>query len=135
LAKYFIKKYNQVLGKYITKLSPEVIDLFCSYEWPGNIRELQNCIESALNIAKINDKVLTINLLPSQFHSSQYVKKAVSGKKNVINLHTALRDVEKQIITGVLEEENGNRTQAAKRLEISITTLWRRMKELGLLQE
>lgn len=135
LVKHFIKKYNQVLGKYITKLSPEVIDLFGSYEWPGNIRELQNCVESALNIAKVNDKVLTLNLLPSQFHANQYVKKTVAGKKTVVNLHAALRAVEKQIITGILEEENGNRTQAAKRLEISVTTLWRRMKELGLLQE
>ncbi|SDD49142.1 sigma-54 interaction domain-containing protein [Sporomusa acidovorans] len=132
LAKYFMKKYNQVLGKYIAKISPEVADIFCCYRWPGNVRELQNCIESALNMARVGDKALTVSLLPSQFHSTQYFTNPTTAKRADVNLRIALRNAEKQIITGVLQEENGNRTQAAKRLGVSITTLWRRMKDLGL---
>lgn len=135
LAKHFIKKYNQVLGKYVTEISPKVIDIFCSYNWPGNVRELQNCIESALNMASVSDNVLNISQLPSQFHFAKDFTKTVAGKTADVNLQAALRDVEKQIITSVLEEENGNRNHAAKRLGVSTTTLWRRMRDLAILQE
>lgn len=134
LAKHFIKKYNQVLGKYIAKISPEVTDIFCSYKWPGNVRELQNCIESALNMASVSDKSLTVRHLPSQFHSTQHFSH-VTDKTTNVNLRMALRDAERKIIVAVLEEERGNRNKVAKRLGVSVTTLWRRMRDLGIMQD
>ncbi|MEN6414528.1 MAG: sigma 54-interacting transcriptional regulator [Veillonellales bacterium] len=134
LTNYFIKKYSMVLGKYIVDVSSQVLELFQSYSWPGNVRELQNCIESALNMASVDDSVLLVTHLPSQFHSRDAAP-PINGRMIGLNLRDALKEAEKHIIATVLETEKNNRNRAARRLGISTTTLWRRMRELDMFQD
>jgi len=132
LAEFFVQKYNRILGKFIIDISPQAMDVLKSYSWPGNVRELQNCIESGFNFVSVNDHTLTISHLPSQFHSAHFTPQVVQPLMT-FDLEATLREVEKGIIVNVLAEEKNNRKRAAKRLGLSITTLWRKMKEHNLL--
>ncbi len=132
LADFFVQKYNRILGKFIVDVSPQAMEVLKSYSWPGNVRELQNCIESGFNFVSVNDHTLTVSHLPSQFHSAHFTPQIVQPLMS-FDLEATLREVEKGIIVNVLTEENNNRKRAAKRLGLSITTLWRKMKEHGLL--
>ena len=58
MADHFIKKYNKILGKSIVAISDNVLELFLDYNWPGNIRELENIIEGAMNMVLEKDKYL-----------------------------------------------------------------------------
>ena len=60
LGRHFLQKYNKMLGKRLSSISPEVIDFFWNYSWPGNVRELQHIIESAVNMASRSDQTLNL---------------------------------------------------------------------------
>jgi len=61
LGRHFLQKYNDMLGKNLSNISPEVIDFFWRYSWPGNVRELQHIIESAVNMASEGDHTLDLD--------------------------------------------------------------------------
>ena len=131
LANYFIAKYSPVFGKNITEISQDVCDIFLSYPWPGNIRELQNCIESALNMVDVEEKKLEACHLPAHLYNSLAAnKKAVSSEDD--NLAVILRAAEKQAILRVLKQADNNRCHTAQRLGVSNTTLWRKMREYNI---
>jgi transcriptional regulator with PAS, ATPase and Fis domain len=132
LTKCFIAKYNPVLGKNITEISQEVYDIFQNYSWPGNIRELQNCIESALNMVHTKDEKLEVKHLPPQFNNSVVSKNIIISNEEG-NLAVILQEAEKQTIMRVLMQEKNNRYSAAQRLGISSTTLWRKMREYNII--
>jgi transcriptional regulator with PAS, ATPase and Fis domain len=129
LTRCFLEKYNRILGRMVEDISAEVLDIFCRHEWPGNVRELQNCIESALNIIEPHEHILQKRHLPSQFEG---VSGAARGEG--FDLEAILRETEKAVILRVLQEEKESRARVAKRLNISTTTLWRKMVEHGILQ-
>lgn len=132
LTKYFIGKYNPVLGKNIIRVAPEVYDIFQNYPWSGNIRELQNCIESALNMVRAEEDTLEVHHLPSKFYPSLLNRNDHKGSDED-NLAAVLREAEKQAILRVLQQERNNRCRAAQRLGISSTTLWRKMRENNII--
>ena len=93
-----------------------------SYPWPGNVRELENAIERAVILA--NGSTVRRRDLPPE---------VISPTANVPATGTLdLRANERALIMKALEQFNGNRQRAAKALNISTVTLWRRMKEFGL---
>lgn len=131
LANYFTARYNQVFGKNVTEISQKIYDIFQRYSWPGNIRELQNCIESAMNMVSTEEKKLEIYHLPPQLYNSLTVHKSmISGGED--SLAAILRNAEKQAIVRVLKQANNNRCHAARKLGISSTTLWRKMREYNI---
>lgn len=134
LAKFFIEKYNHILGKMILDISPDVINIFQTYSWPGNIRELQNCIESSLNLVLAQEHTLNKNHLPSQFSraNSAFHKSFLGETSYTSNLAAVLRATERELLLRVLKDENDNRLRAAKRLGISTTTLWRKICALQI---
>ena len=121
LADTFLKKHK----KSIKDLSDTLPTLLKKYDWPGNIRELENIIERiqvlfSLNESKTQPDFLSLHL-PELFSSAKKVDSSSLLKKAKINQELLL--VEK-----VLEEADGNLDLAAKKLGISRTTLWRKMK-------
>ncbi len=115
LADYFIKQYSP--GENIILL-PETLKLFYEYNWPGNIRELENVIKRALVLAKDNE--IKPEYLPQEINREQ--------EKPITSLMPTLDEVEKNYIIEVMKKHN-NPKDAAQILGISLTTLWRKRKE------
>jgi len=121
LAEHFLLKYAHENKKNIFGFSDEVIDAFMSYNWHGNVRELKNMIERAVVFAK--DTILK----PKDF---QFLENSEDPKITIVNFQQAtLEDIEKFQILRVLQECNGNKTQAASKLGISTRTLRNKLKK------
>ncbi|HBV96011.1 MAG: hypothetical protein JL50_05195 [Peptococcaceae bacterium BICA1-7] len=125
LAMHFLNILNQRLNKDVKIISKEVFDIFSSYHWPGNIRELQNILERAINITSVS--TISPASLPEFMLSS-----GGHQKNMVISSQVPLKEYEKQLITSLLEEHKGNRAKVAKTLGISRTTLYRKIDEYNI---
>jgi len=122
----FIETFNTRYQKKITGVSDEVLDTLLSYDFPGNIRELENIIEHAFIFCK--GDLIEMEHLPLELGGEakeRDVVKAMSGVKN-------LKELEKLYLQNVLAETGGNKTLAAKRLSIHKATLFRKLKQLGI---
>ncbi|HEY3425792.1 MAG TPA: sigma 54-interacting transcriptional regulator [Negativicutes bacterium] len=132
LTEYFLAKYNKVLGKMVINISPEVERFLHGYEWPGNVRELQNCIESALNMVPVDEQILQLYHLPAHFHQAPIDIASNQEHGSAMELAVILCKAEKNAIVAALQKEQNNRSRTAQRLGISLTTLWRKMREHAL---
>lgn len=119
LAKHFLLKLNPRLNKNVIHINPKVLELFKNHHWPGNIRELQNVLERAVNVASSD------SIEPSDLPDF-----ILGSEQNTIK-HAAmpLEKYEKQLIVSLMEEKKGNRTKVAQALGISRTTLYRKLFE------
>ena len=119
LAEYFAKEFSARMNKKEIRIDPEYIRALLMHNWPGNIRELKNCIERSLILS---DSVLLPDSLPS-FNSLKDGKTVPSFD---------LSSAEKIHIRKVLEYTKGNKTEAARLLNIALTTLYRKIEEYNL---
>jgi two-component system response regulator AtoC len=128
LCKRFIDQFNQVLSKNISGLAPEAMSRLLEYSWPGNVRELENSIERAMVIA---DGAI---LLPEHFPAGIIGNNGSQppGIFNGFSLKDAQKVLEEKFITRALEETEGNRTRAAKLLEISHPSLLTKIKAYNI---
>ena len=124
LAQNFIDRLNRLRGKDISGLSREALADLMSYDWPGNIRELQNAIEHAFILC--HGGLIQPQHLPSPLHE------ACIGTDG-IPAGLTLAEVENRMIKEALARNNGQKLAAARELGIDKTTLWRKMKRLGSL--
>ena len=108
------------------KISPETLRALCEYPWPGNIREIETVLERVALLSE-GSQVDIENLPPAIRNRSTLVK----GKTLMQPVQTLL-EVEKSAIIAASQAANGNLTKAAQTLGISRTTLWRKIKELGI---
>ena len=117
---FFLEKSNEELNKNVIGFSPEVISIFQNYRWPGNLRELQNCIKRATLLTK--GDFVEKEVLPAEFF------------QNEENLTTefSLSENEKETIVEALNKTNNNKTEAAKLLKINRKTLYNKLKLYGL---
>lgn len=122
LAGYFLQQYALKAGKRFKPLSPEFISILKLYQWPGNIRELKNVIERSTILAYSDE--LTIDSLPQELKEN-----LPNGTENRIKSLFDLAYAEKQHILKVLNYTNGNKTEAARLLNIALTTLYRKIEE------
>jgi arginine utilization regulatory protein len=132
LCDYFIKKYNRDMNKSIQGISKDVIDRFKEYMWPGNIRELVNFIEGAMNFATSIDTILyKEHFLSSSFipAKSSYSSK-LEDKLDEESLPIVLRNIEEELIQKTLIKYNYNITKSAKRLGIKRQTLQHKLKKI-----
>ncbi|MEJ8800711.1 sigma-54-dependent transcriptional regulator [Pontibacter sp. H249] len=123
LAQHFLQQYNAKMNRRLQGMSEEFIQKLKSYPWKGNIRELKNVMERAVILADTD--TLTPEHLPSEFWSAAPSLEAAESD-------TALSTVERGHILKVLEQSGGNKTEAARRLHIGLTTLYRKLQEYGL---
>jgi PAS domain S-box-containing protein len=129
LADHFVRKFNRLSGKEIHGLSPEVLPVLMSHNFPGNIRELENILEYATVVCK-ND-LIGIEHLPDYLGPrSEGMERGVSADHRGKEL--SWDDLEKTYIFEALRRNNWNRAVTAAQLGIHTTTLWRKIKRLNL---
>lgn len=139
LVDHFMKKHNKRLGLHVRKISPEAVRCLMQYRWRGNIRELENCIERALVLTESED--IGVEALPKAIRQAGDEEEApaqegsfagwsVSDDDLSIKKHS--RALEVTLISKALQKTGGNRTHAAKILEISHRALLYKLKEYGL---
>lgn len=124
LCNRFITQLNKSLDKSVSGLAPEAMSRMLEYAWPGNVRELENSIERAMVVAE--DSVL----LPEHF-PAEIINNNGSASPDLFDgfsLKDAQKSLEKKYITRALKETGGNRTRAAKLLEISHPSLLTKIK-------
>lgn len=129
LAEHFLGKYNDENKKDIRSFTPEVMKLFMSYEWLGNVRELENIVERAVVLCNF-EKIVVDNIPPN-------IINAVGDKRHIFETSSegmSLSEVEKKIIHKALEDVRWNQTRASHVLGISRKQLRTKMKNLGLLK-
>jgi two-component system, NtrC family, response regulator AtoC len=124
LVEKFIAEFAKDNDKEIKGISDAAMEIIQNYSWPGNIRELRNCIERMVVLC--NDDMLDINNLPENVHTNRLEK---SQDENSLDLDKN----EALLISKALEECKGNRTLAAQKLGISRRTLHRRLHEYNLI--
>jgi len=127
LVNHFIEKLNKELGLSITGIDPDVISIFQGYHWPGNIRELENTIERAANLA------LQGSLKLEHFeYFLLRLEKENRPLEDEINLVAARGKAEKETISRVLQQANGNISSAARLLGINRSVLYEKLKKYDL---
>ncbi len=124
LAKYYLEIYNKKSNKNIKGFQPGVINILRTYNWPGNIRELQNVIERAVLLC--NGEYLEIKEI------SLYSNKLKDVEINEKSLKNALEEFKREYIIKILEKNNWNQTKTARVLKIQRTYLSRLVKELKI---
>ena len=124
LVDHFIRKYNKENQTRIKGISSRALKYLLRYPWPGNIRELENCIESAMAFAS-GDSI-------SPEHLPDYIKTPAFQESHIfLKIGTPLKEVEKEIILKTLHAMGNSRTRAAKSLEIGVRTIHRKLHEYG----
>ena len=124
LVEHFIKQFNSEMGKMCVGVSDAVMRLFMSYDWKGNIRELENVIERASIFAEDDViKISDIGLLGSH---------VMGLSKEDESLQTATKAYEKEYIRRVLSKHDWNKVDAAKALNVGLSSLYRKIDELEI---
>jgi DNA-binding NtrC family response regulator len=124
LSYYFLKKYTVLMKKNITDISPEVIALLMNYDFPGNVRELENIIERGVALA--NGTTIETAHLPEDLR--ELTIRTFRKKEGKI---PSLEEQEMSYIRWVLQEVGSNKTLAAQILGIDRVSLWRKLKKYG----
>ncbi|MBW2064464.1 MAG: sigma-54-dependent Fis family transcriptional regulator [Deltaproteobacteria bacterium] len=132
LVGYFIDQFNRKLNKNIEGLSSEAMPILMGYSWPGNVRELENLIERAVLLAK--GKYITPAELPESLVSVQAVER-VEPPYETLSIKKASVRLEKELIKKVLDLTKGNRSKAAKILEISRPMLLSKIRKYKIEEE
>lgn len=139
LARHFLKKHCEEIGRDIQDFAPEAINAMQRYSWPGNVRELENAVERAVVLCR--ERFITPAQLPAHVleDTPQPVAPSSTDQSNVIlipsqvvPLRQALEEPEKRIIEAALRAHNWNRQATADALDINRTTLYKKMKHYGL---
>ncbi|MGR3319632.1 MAG: sigma-54-dependent transcriptional regulator [Candidatus Anammoxibacter sp.] len=129
LIDHFIKKFNPDYDDRIKGINSDAMRLLLSYDWPGNIRELENTIQSAMALTK--GKLVTTIALPNRIKNFQKAEPLV--EPNIVNgnrsLNSAVEDLEKAKIAYALKSANNNRTETARLLNMSLRNLHYKIKK------
>jgi two-component system response regulator AtoC len=121
LCGYFAQKFSKEFERAADYISEDVISTFMSYDFPGNVRELEHIIERAVILA--DDNTIEVKHLPGRFH------KAYSPSLDPTRTFMTLAQREKKYILEVLEATGGNKSKTSELLGISRAALWRKLKQ------
>lgn len=124
LTNFFIAKYSHLFNIPIRSLSNEVMSIFLSYSWPGNIRELKNITEYIINVIEERDLMITVKHLPPKLTNSLNIKEIKT-----------LAEIEKEAIETLLLKygrSSKDKIKVANTLDISLATLYRKLKLYNL---
>ncbi|MEK7397563.1 MAG: sigma-54 dependent transcriptional regulator [Candidatus Poribacteria bacterium] len=124
LVKYFITKYNKKLNRNFKSMENNVINALLSYDWRGNVRELENVIERATILGE--SELITLQDLPT------YLSEKYQSSEPSISLRETKKIYERQRIIRMLEETGNDKKRAAEMLGIGLSSLYRKMEELGI---
>ena len=140
LAHHFLEKYSREMGKEITKLSSYAVDLLMKYDFPGNIRELENLIERS--VALSNTNIILPESLAISLHKQIHKRRWIEGIKNRrydledvengVSIDTILEEIEKAYVEKALEFSRGDKSRAAELLKINLRSLRYRLDKLSI---
>jgi two-component system, NtrC family, response regulator AtoC len=130
LADYFLDRFRQMHRKTLRSVSPEAVNALARYRWPGNIRELENVIERAVVLCR--GDTVTPDDLPAGIIDPEGPDEAGNPVDATGTLEELLLKAEKQIVRRALQRHEQNRQLTARALGISRTSLFRKMRDLGL---
>ncbi len=119
LVEHFLRKYQLVTGKPVDRIHDRALDVLVDHPWPGNVRQLENAVEYAF--ARARGDMLTLDLLPPEVRAPGIAPASIAAEEG-----------EAARILHVLERHHWHHGRAAEDLGISRTTLWRRMRRLGI---
>jgi DNA-binding NtrC family response regulator len=124
LATRFVEDFATRAGKRVTGLSPGAAEKLLAYAWPGNVREIQNCIERAVALTRYEQ--ITVEDLPEKIreHRASHILVTAEDPSELV----PLEEVERRYILRVLEAAGGNKTLAARILGLDRKTLHRKME-------
>jgi two-component system response regulator PilR (NtrC family) len=135
LAQHFLDKYSREMGREVTKISSYAIDLLTKYDFPGNVRELENLMERSVALSSTNI------ILPDSLALSLHKRRWIEGIQNRrfdldevrkgVSLDVILEEIEKAYLEKALECTNGKKQEAAELLDISFRTFRYRLNKLG----
>src|SRR5690348_6825599 len=129
LVDFFLKKYAEENGRSVPRITPEALRPLMVYSWPGNVRELENVIERAVVLS--SGPEINVDLLPE----------SLMGRGSSLTLHDPpsdaslfeiVEDVERRVITDMLERCNWNQTEAAERFHVPLSTLNQKIRRLNI---
>lgn len=129
LVEHFVRQFNLKKGRKITGVSRDVMEALMTYDFPGNIRELENIIEYGFVLCR--DFVITLNHLPLDFRKIIYQNESRTKEQKT----HLLRQAEAETVKQTLGKHRGHRGKAAAELGIDKSTLWRKMKKFGIVYE
>ena len=134
LAKAFIEKYNNILGAKVTGISQQAQDALQSYSWQGNIRELENAIERASNYVwdgEINIENLPARVVNAESEQPELLEQAARDPKSS-SYRDSLYDFQKELLIDVLKRADGNKSAAAKMMNLSRSAFYDRLNKYNL---
>ncbi len=126
LVQHFIQKFNASKNKNIRGITDKALAALTKYDFPGNIRELENIIERAFVLCR--DKEITISDIPENIITQNNSTKMLDNSNN----NNTFKDAEVDVIIKTLEDNNWNKLATAKKLGINKSTLWRKMKKYNI---
>jgi transcriptional regulator with GAF, ATPase, and Fis domain len=138
---HFIEYYKQKTGRYISGITQEALEALKRYDWPGNVRELENAIERAVIIA--SGRSIELLDLPETISRTIIEERARVRKERAsaadegriikleVNVPSSLDEIERQLIEATLDYTSGDKTRAAKVLNIGRKTLYRKLQQYG----
>jgi two-component system response regulator AtoC len=130
LVELFVAKTNRKLGTHIQGVSPEAMQLLMEHSWPGNVRELENTVERAIVLAE--GELIEPEGLPEKLRQTRGRIRPPLPEGAELSIKKATRVIEEELIRRALRETRGNRTYAAKILEISHRALLYKIKDYGI---
>jgi transcriptional regulator with PAS, ATPase and Fis domain len=131
LSTFFLREASERLAKPGVRLSPEALDLFDAFSWPGNVRQLRNEIQRAVAMAAPGG-LITPDLLSPIFVGGQSDAPQASRRARNVTLGVAVERLEREMIEGVLQRTAGNVSQAARSLGLTRRGLYLKMDRLGI---
>ena len=129
LVEYFLAKHSAILGLPPPRLTTQALRCLMSYSWPGNVRELENCVERGMVLA---EGEITEDLLPDVVRGWRDTRVTDEIPSDCLSLKVAAEIIERRLIRKALAMTHGNRTQAARILEVSHRSLLYKLKEYAI---
>ena len=120
----FVQEFSKQHGRKITHMTPKAREILIRQEWPGNVRQLRNAIESMVVVGR--DEVLDVDDLPYD------LAPVAAQPATTLAAGMTIEDAERRLIAGTLESTKGNRAEASKLLGIGERTLYRKIKEYNM---
>jgi PAS domain S-box-containing protein len=125
LIRHFLKQFNLEMEKKIESVAPEAMDVLVNYDYPGNIQEMENLMEHAVVLCR-GKTILPSHLPKNVLEVKENFMEYAAHRKD------PLRVMERQLLLKILSEAGWNYKEAASRLKVSRTTLWRKIKNFGI---
>jgi two-component system response regulator AtoC len=130
LAEHFLAKFARAFGRQVSGCTPEALQALVNYPWPGNVRELENVVERGVILC--DGTLLDMDCLPERVIGATGTGLGFALTGDSLSIKQAEITLEKELIRRALEKTGGNRTHAARLLDISHRSLLYKLKEYGL---